>query len=194
MMDPKDSELEAEANGEDGEALEDDPRSGDTGEVRHRLRGLLHNRRLFAAGIGVLTLLVLGGGALLWLLPALETTGTDQGGSGEALGSISTGPGSGRALLEQDLAPFFILLPEGRNNRMARLSLGVVWDGRASRRFSERRVEVRDMLFKGITKAASKSEDITKESVKLRSEARKVLQELIRPDEMRVVVKGVSLL
>ncbi len=94
-------------------------------------------------------------------------------------------------LVKEDLAPFYIPLPSGADGRMARVNLVVTWDRPASNRFRNQQVRVRDRLYRRMTRLAAEGENLRSMSLTVRAEARNILEELLRPDEIHVVITGI---
>ncbi|MFP4036417.1 MAG: hypothetical protein ACLFUE_02730 [Desulfobacteraceae bacterium] len=181
---------------EDRSEDENEPDSGPAEEATPRgAPGAGARRGLLLIGIPALIILASGAGVFLWLHPSVNLPWEKPGPGRRLPGWESiTGLDSNFALQEQELAPFFLPLPRGGEKTIARLCLSVVWDKRASMRFQEVRTEARDMIFRRVSELAAESEDISEDDVRVCSAARRALQEVVRPDELQVLVKGVVLL
>jgi hypothetical protein len=181
---------------EDRSEGEDGPDSGPAEEATPRgAPDAGTRRRLLLIGIPALIILASGAGLFLWLHPSVERPwGKPGSGRGLPGWGLITGLGSNFALQEQELAPFFLPLPRGGEKKLAMLYLSVVWDKRASMRFQEVRTEARDMIFRRLSELAAENEDISEADARICSAARRALQEVVRPNELQVLVKGVVLL
>jgi hypothetical protein len=173
----------------------DDPGPGDSGGPRAatgRLRGLfarlLTARSALVAGLAAVLLLV-GGTAVRLQLPTAEND--TAGPSVEPVPASNAAPPTPDRLVEQELSPFYIPLPREKDGQMARVSFSVTWDRPSSSRFRSQEPRVRDRLFRRMTELAAEGESMRSMSLTLRTEARKILEKLLRPEELRVVVTGI---
>lgn len=94
-------------------------------------------------------------------------------------------------LIQQDLSPFYIPLPGEGGGRIARVSFSVTWDKTASKRFQDRETLARDRIYLRMTELAGEGKNMRDMSPTVRVEAQKILDELLRPDVLRVVVTGI---
>lgn len=177
------------------DASGDDPGPGDSGEpraatgrLRTRFARLSTARAALLAGSAAVLLLV-GGTAVRLQLPTAENDTTGQS-VDPVLASNAAPPATDR-LVEQELAPFYIPLPREKDGQMARVSFSVTWDRPSSSRFRSQEPRVRDRLFRRMIELAAEGENMRSMSLTLRTEARKILEELLRPEELRVVVTGI---
>lgn len=110
-------------------------------------------------------------------------------------GAVSQRPGhySPHRLPEHDLTPFYIPAPGEGKGLIARVSISVTWDKASSKRFKERETLIRDRIYLRMTELAGDGKDIQEISPAVRLEAQKIMEELLRPDVLRVVVNGISI-
>lgn len=143
------------------------------------------SRLLIAGGVGVLLLLT-----AVWGTRIVLHSGEAAPPQEPARKSRSH-DGSETRLLKQDLDPFYIPLQGGGNGKIARLRLSVTWAPTTADRFREKEVLIRDRLYRRITQLASKGENLHGMALTIRTEAQNILEELLRPNELRVAVTGI---
>jgi hypothetical protein len=95
------------------------------------------------------------------------------------------------SLVKEKMQPFYIELDRTEAGKMARLSFAVTCDFPSSKRLTENRVLVRDRLYSRLIELASEGKDIRRMSVVIRTEAQKILEEILRPKKLHVVVTGI---
>jgi hypothetical protein len=95
------------------------------------------------------------------------------------------------SLVKQKMQPFYLELTKNGAGNMARLGFALTCDVSSSKRFEENRILIRDRLYKRLTELAAEGKDIRGMSLSIRSEAQKILEEILRPSELRVVVTGI---
>ncbi len=147
------------------------------------------HRAAILGGLAGVLILVLGGTAarLMFPSPPSDTPGRPA----DPLFASVRDAGAPDRLVEQELAPFYVPLPPGKDGQMARVSLCVTWDRPSSSRFRSLETRVRDRLYLRLTELAAEGEHMRGMSLTVRTEARKILEELLRPEELRVVVTGI---
>jgi hypothetical protein len=96
-------------------------------------------------------------------------------------------------LIQQDLSPFYVPLSGEESGRIARVSFSVTWDKTASKRFQDRETLARDRIYLRMTELAGGGKNMRDMSPTVRVEAQKILDELLRPDVLRVVVTGIAI-
>lgn len=184
-----DNDEEQEVRGTNHDPSEPDPSNEAPGRLGSAVSYLKKRPRfLIAGGVGVLLLLVSVWGIRLVPLPGQAVHSKHQKPKPSSKETVAA---SGDRLLKQDLAPFYIPLSGGETEKMARLSLAVTWAPTTAARFREKEIEIRDRLYHRITELASKGENFRGMALPIRSEAQNILEELLRPNELRVVVTGI---
>jgi len=187
----RDEALESQGEDRDSstESPEPDPSSEATGRFGPALSILKGRRRLLiAGGVGILLSLFAVWGIRVALLP---------GNTAQPKELIPESPfqqphaDSVDRSLKQDLEPFYILMPKGKTGKMARLRLSVTWASKTAALYQEKEILIRDRLYRRITELASKGENIRGMSLTIRTEAQSILEELLRPNELRVAVTGI---
>jgi len=170
--------------------------SGDSEETRAAaglLRALFTRpgapRTAILAGLAAALTLVLGGTAAWFLFPSMERD-TPRGSNDPGFVSMESS-GAPDRLIDQELAPFYIPLPEGTDGQMARVSFSVTWGRPSSSRFRNQKTRVRDRLYLRMTELAAEGENMRSMRLTIGTEARNILEELLRPEELRVVVTGI---
>jgi hypothetical protein len=147
-------------------------------------------RVLLLAG-SVFVFIVLLGGLGLWLLsPSGESASSRKEAESKPPLPVKTEPPSER-MVKHDLAPFYIPLPRGSKGWMARVTLAVTWNGSSLKRFEDQQILARDRLYRRMTELAAGEESMRGISLTVRSEAQRILEELLRPGELHVVVTGI---
>lgn len=160
-----------------------------SGPLRTLISSWRDSRAAAAAGLAILAVMLLGGLGV-WLLFPAEKPGQSDKQAESPIPRDNRAEAQGR-LVKQDLPPFYIPLPQSGNGQMARVSLAVTWDRPSSSRFRDQEYRIRDRLYRGLTKLAAEGENMRSMSLTIRAEAQKILEELLHPDELRVVVSGV---
>ena len=184
-----DNDGEQEVRGTNHDPSEPGPSNEAPGRLGSAISSLKKRPRLFiAGGVGILMLLVSMWGVRIVLLPGQAARSRHQTPKPSSQESPAA---SGDRLLKQDLEPFYIPLPEAENGKMARLSLSVTWTPETASRFRKKEFLIRDRLYRGITELASKGENIRGMTLRIRTEAQNILEELLRPNELRVAVTGI---
>jgi hypothetical protein len=146
------------------------------------------SRAVLVAVLAAVLILLLATAAMV-LVPSAGNDSAETAGAPPP--AADRGADGGDRLVEQELAPFYIPLPRDADGRMARVSFAVTWDRPSSSRFRDQRIRVRDRLFLRLTELAAQGENMRSMSLTVRAEARKLLEELLHPEELRVVVTGV---
>jgi hypothetical protein len=182
-----------EDQGEDQSPSTGSPEPGPSNEAAGRLGSALsilkgRRRILIAGGVGILLSFIAVWGIRIVLLP-----GDTVQPKGPTPGPLSqqSPAATGDRLLKQELKPFYILLPQEKTGKIARLRLSVTWAPKTAARYQEKEILIRDRLYRRITELASKGENIRGMTLTIRAEAQNILEELLRPNELRVAVAGI---
>ena len=167
--------------------------SEERGALTGPLRGLFArigaHRAAILGGLAAVLILLLGGTAARLMFPSAPSD--TPGRPADPPFASERGAGAPDRLVEQELAPFYVPLPPGKDGQMARVSFSVTWDRPSSSRFRNQETRVRDRLYLRMTELAAEGENMRSMSLTVRTEARKILEELLRPEELRVVVTGI---
>ncbi|MGM0662798.1 MAG: hypothetical protein ACQET7_01285 [Thermodesulfobacteriota bacterium] len=176
------TDAENEATGQ----IEENPAAGGTEEKGSAFL----QRRLLAGGLILLTAVF----GVTGYLALIRYAGPGPAAQPET-GIVSQGAdrNSPHHLVEQDLAPFYIPLPNEGKGLMALVSFSVTWDKTSSKRFQDREIPVRDKIYLRMTELADEGKNMQDMSPTLRMEAQKILEELLQPDVLRVAVTGISI-
>ncbi len=185
----EETQKERTSGASDSESIDSNAAEKTSGPLGTLISSLRDSRAAAAAGLAILAVMLLGGVGV-WLLFPAEKPGKS------AKQAETLIPGDHRAevqgrLVKQDLPPFYIPLPQSGNGQMARVSFAVTWDRPSSSRFRDQEYRIRDRLYRRLTKLAAEGENMRSMSLAIRAEAQKILEELLHPDELRVVVTGV---
>jgi len=92
------------------------------------------------------------------------------------------------------MEPFYIELPANRMGGMARVTFSLTCDTAAGYRLKENETLVRDRLYDRLKEVAAGDENIKGQSLLINSEARKVLEDILRPTELRVALTGIEVI
>ncbi len=169
---------------------EKDHESGDGPGRLASLRSRFGSARILALAGSAALFMALSGALLFWILSPSGETSRSAEGSGPAPPAARSVDACDRNVT-QELGPFYIPLPAGGNGRMARVTFSVTWDASSSKRFQDRETLARDRVYHRIKELAEAGGDMRTMSLTVRSETLRILEELLRPDELRLVVTGI---
>ncbi|MCF8061409.1 MAG: hypothetical protein K9M82_02735 [Deltaproteobacteria bacterium] len=159
------------------------------GSLRALLARLGSYRTAVLAGLAAVLILAFAGMTARLLMPSEKPA--RPGRSSDPVFASDGIADTPDRLVKQELAPFYIPLPHGESGRMVRLSFVVTWDRSCSSRFRGQERRVRDRLYLRMTELAAEGGNMRSMSLTIRTEARKILEELLRPEEIHVVVTGI---
>ena len=164
--------------------------SGDGPGRLATLRSRLGSARTLAVACSAALFIALSAALLFWVLsPSGEISRSAEGPGPKPPAAVAIDPSD--KIVTQDLGPFYIPLPAGGNGRMARVTFSVTWDASSSKRFQDRETLARDRVYRRLMELAAGGGDMRTMSLTVRSETLRILEELLRPDELRVVVTGI---
>jgi hypothetical protein len=95
-------------------------------------------------------------------------------------------------LIEKELSPFFIPPSPGANSSMIRIDLSVIWDGLAAVRFQNKEIQVRDDIYKYISKLTEKTEDLNTEVSFIEAEMSNIFREALGVKNLVIMIKEIN--
>jgi len=95
-------------------------------------------------------------------------------------------------LIEKELSPFFIPPSQGINSSMIRIDLSVIWDGLAAVRFQNRELQIRNDIYKYISKLTEKTKDLNSEVSYIEAEMSNIFREALGVNNLVIMIREIN--